>query len=208
MNFSQSVSVIYTKLSSSDPSVREEGFAAIGDLLRQVAHDYVQRYPTLMATMESVDLLQEIHLALIKRLYPGSKDLESEANLHSCLTKITRWMANDQLRTQLGANGYAAKHSGEVPAEAIAQQSSAGTRIDRKTYGLIVAGLPEHLREVALPHLFERKNLREIADELGLPHATVKTRWGNAKKILSIRLKALAPEPVRAATATNQVEGP
>jgi len=79
-------------------------------------------------------------------------------------------------------------------ADDCSQEEAVDIKIRRKIILKAVDNLPAKMRKVVELHEFEDMPLEKIAEKLGVPLGTVKSRLFNARKILSEKLQYLKGE--------------
>lgn len=134
------------------------------------------------------DVLQETWIAALKGLGRLSDVEAFRAWIYRILSrKATDWIRSRQRRRRLGRR---------FAAEPVAS-SADGERSDRiESLDHAIKRLSPPLRHVVLLHYVEEFSVEEVADVLGIPRGTVKSRLHNARK----QLRALIEEQSNAET--------
>jgi RNA polymerase sigma-70 factor, ECF subfamily len=153
---------------------------------------------------EARDLAQETFL----RAYRGLGSFKSEARFSSWLYQIALNLCRDRLRQRRGKTLVSIDDLDPTTAARIDRSpATAQDLVEAKDLGRIVAmamsDLPEEQREVIVLKEYQGLTFQEIADTLGVPVSTVKTRLyrglGQMRERLErqgVRPPAPAPAPL------------
>jgi RNA polymerase sigma-70 factor (ECF subfamily) len=153
---------------------------------------------------EARDLAQETFL----RAYRGLGSFKSEARFSSWLYQIALNLCRDRLRQRRGKTLVSIDDLDPTTAARIDRSpATAQELVEAKDLGRIVAtamsDLPEEQREVIVLKEYQGLTFQEIADTLGVPVSTVKTRLyrglGQMRERLErqgVRPPAPAPAPL------------
>ena len=146
-----------------------EATAAFASLYRR-HRDYVLRVAFRFVADHdlALDALQETFAWLLRRFPPAGPGLELTAKFTTFLYPVAKNSALTARRKAERAQGAGDVAPDELPSAATA---AAGDDVER-----LLAGLPEERREVVLLRLVDDLSLQEIADALGIPLGTVKSR--------------------------------
>ncbi len=161
----------------------EDQFTAL--VRRQSRFVFRIAYSILRNTQDSDDVVQETFLKLYR-----SRAWKRMADEKAFLARAAWRIAVDQLRkAPKNAPGEHAASTGENP-----EQAAIASDWSSAVYRLIDA-LPEELRQPLALSSLEELNSREIAEVMGIPEGTVRTRIMRARQILKQRLSALRVGP-------------
>jgi RNA polymerase sigma-70 factor, ECF subfamily len=180
---------------TSDEQVVERALAGDGEAFGEIVRRWERRiyalaYGILGREEEARDATQETFIAAFRNL-PGFRgEAKVSSWLHriavnQCITRQRR----ARVRGETPLEGDE-EHGGPRLAapEADSPAASAESRERRESVRRAVLALPPELREVVLMKEFEEMTFQEIADALGLPTSTVKSRLYTALKQLRLRL--------------------
>jgi RNA polymerase sigma-70 factor (ECF subfamily) len=164
-------------------TTRDEEFTAL--VWRQSRFVFRVAYSILRNVQDSDDVVQETFLKLYR-----SHAWERVANEKAFLARVAWRIAVSQLRKEpanpLDADTASTAQSPEHAA-IVSDWSSAVCRV--------IDALPEELRQPLALSSIEELNSREIAQVMGIPEGTVRTRLARARQILKQKLSALRAGP-------------
>ena len=164
-------------------TTRDDEFTAL--VRRQSRFVFRVAYSILRNVQDSDDVVQETFLKLYR-----SHAWERMADEKAFLARVAWRIAVDQLR-KVPKNTLAADTAatGENPEQAaiVSDWSFAVCRL--------IDALPEELRQPLALSGLEELNSREIAEVMGIPDGTVRTRLMRARQILKQKLNALRAGP-------------
>jgi RNA polymerase sigma-70 factor (ECF subfamily) len=156
-------------------------------ILRWERPIYALAYRTLGREEEARDVCQEAFL----RAFRGIKGFKGEAKFSSWLYRITLNLCRDWMRRERRSptvptpDGLdvlslaAAQHHPAASAEELAWRSEMGRHV-----GKVMARLPEEQRTAIILKEYHGLTFQEIADLLGCPLSTVKTRLYQGLSVL------------------------
>jgi RNA polymerase sigma-70 factor, ECF subfamily len=160
-------------------TTRDDEFTAL--VWRQSRFVFRVAYSILRNTQDSDDVVQETFLKLYR-----SHAWERMANEKAFLARVAWRIAVSQLRKApahpLGADTASTAQSPEHAA-IMSDWNSAVCRV--------IDALPEELRQPLALSSVEELSSREIANVMGIPEGTVRTRLARARQILRQKLSAL-----------------
>ncbi|MYE81899.1 MAG: sigma-70 family RNA polymerase sigma factor [Gammaproteobacteria bacterium] len=145
------------------------GAAAAFDALYRRHKDYVLRVALRFAPdMDTaLDVLQETFLQLLRKFPPSGDGIELTARLTTLLYPIARNAAIDARRRAARL---------PVDADVTPDDLAAAPEPDTHDLGELLAGLPDHQREVLTLRFVDGLTLDEVAQTLAIPLGTVKSR--------------------------------
>ena len=120
----------------------------------------------------AADVFQETWLAVVR----GIRRLDDPGRLRSWLYRIVTFKAADWIRRERRQRGL-------KTAEAAPEEESTGG-----TFREAIRRLPEDCQAILSLFYIEKLSVREIADSLGIPAGTVKSRLFYARKELKRRM--------------------
>ena len=186
---------------TSDEQMVERALAgdhdAFGELVRRWERRiYALTYGILGREEDARDATQETFIAAYRNLGGFRGDAKVSSWLHriavnQCITRQRRVKVRGETSLEGEAEVYGAQFAApahESPAR-IVEGRERTTAVRRA-----VATLPAELREVLLMKEFEELTFQEIADALGVPLSTVKSRLYTALKQLRLRLEKFSAE--------------
>lgn len=137
---------------------------------------------------------EEVTLDVFTRLWQNAADYDpARAQLSTWLTSIARHRAIDRLRRRgVRPEGHSLSLDGAdfvLHAENASPEESAAIRIQRQRVQAALDELPEDQRNALALAYMRGLSQREIADQLGLPLGTVKTRIRLAMEKLRFLLR-------------------
>lgn len=176
-----------------DPTAFEELVDRYKDRIYNVAYRFLGNHE------DAQDVAQEVFI----RAFRGIKGFRGTAKVYTWLYSITGNLARNKLRDE-GRRGrnkgaplevletkarnvlHSMMHASETPEEA-ARESEMQELLQK-----CLKDLPEHYRMVFVLRTFEQLSYEEIADAVGCPKGTVKSRLNQARVMLRDRLKELS----------------
>ncbi len=185
----------------SDEQVAEAAAAGDQDAFGELVRRWENRihrvaYGMLGDAEEARDATQETFLAAYRSLASFRGDARVSTWLHriainECITRQRRKMARPERQFADDAiETLAASSSAHEFAPALAVESEQRAAIVRRA----VATLAPEFREVIVLKEFQEMTFQQIAETLGIPLSTVKSRLYTALKQLRSKLERLAPE--------------
>jgi RNA polymerase sigma-70 factor (ECF subfamily) len=165
---------------------------AFGEIVRRWERKiFTLTFGILGSPEDARDATQETFIAAYRNLQGFRGDARVSSWLHriavnQCLTRQRRLRVRKETtiedETETSGQRFMATNDSASPAHS-AEQSQTAEAVRRA-----VAALPPELREVVLMKEFEELTFQEIADALGIPVSTVKSRLYTALKQLKMRL--------------------
>ncbi len=148
---------------------------------------------------DALDVSQEVFV----RAYRGIREFRGNAKLYTWLYSIAANLARNRLRdgSRKGRNRAMSLEALEAEAPGAAQNATAThhtprTAASEKELEAILqqclAELPDHCRMTFVLRTFEDLSYEEIAEAMGCPTGTVKSRLNQARRMLRDRLRELA----------------
>jgi RNA polymerase sigma-70 factor (ECF subfamily) len=143
---------------------------------------------------DAMDVSQEVFV----RAYRGIREFQGKAKLYTWLYSIAANMARNRLRDgarrgrNRGTSLEALEEHASIATSGVTPRSVA---IDRETEALLqrcLEELPDHYRMTFVLRTFEDLSYEEIAEVMGCPPGTVKSRLNQARGMLRERLRELA----------------
>jgi RNA polymerase sigma-70 factor (ECF subfamily) len=187
-------------LNTNEPGAREELLKLTHDRLLAMIRGLLSRYPNIRRWEESDDILQNVHVRLLRCLDQVSIGTARDF-LSLAATNMRRELI-DLSRHYYGSEGSGKNHatpSGNTESDHRVGQEL-GTRQDDPAILAewaelheYVAKLPDDEREIMDLHWYHGLSQKETAALLGISVKTVKRRWLAAKAILAIRLGRSIP---------------
>lgn len=160
-----------------------------------VAYRFVGRYD------EAEDLTQDIFLKIFKAL--GSFD--RRANFQTWLISISRNLCIDHYRSLRKERETMARDVDAGTLSPVSQERSPQGVLEqtdlRQLIRSVLAELPATLREAVVLRDLQEFSYQEIAERLGLPEGTVKSRINRGRFELARRLKLRQSKPLHGAPA-------
>lgn len=137
---------------------------------------------------------EEVTLDVFTRLWQNAADYDpARAQLSTWLTSIARHRAIDRLRRRdVRPEGHSLSLDGAdftLAADNVSPEESTAARMQRQRVHAALSELPEEQRRALALAYLRGLSQREIADELGLPLGTVKTRIRLAMEKLRFLLR-------------------
>lgn len=137
---------------------------------------------------------EEVTLDAFTRLWQNAADYDpSRAQLSTWLTSIARHRAIDRLRRRgVRPEGHSLSLDSDgfvLPADNPAPEENAALRLQRQRVHAALRALPEEQRQALALAYWRGLSQREIAEHLGLPLGTVKTRIRLAMEKLRFLLR-------------------
>jgi RNA polymerase sigma-70 factor (ECF subfamily) len=191
--------------SCSDAGLVEECRAGDASAFDELVRRYKDRVYNVVFRFlgnreDALDVSQEVFV----RAYRGIREFRGDAQVYTWLYSIAANLARNQLRdssrkgrdkgTSLEAlaNGAAAGKGGMPATRGASPRSAAQHRELDETLQQCLNELPEYYRLPLVLRTFDDLSYDEIAETLGCPTGTVKSRVNQARRILRERLQALA----------------
>ena len=172
---------------------------AFGEIVRRWERRiYALAYGILGREDEARDAAQETFVAAYRNLSNFRGDAKVSSWLHriavnQCVTRQRRAKVRGEISFEFvqdeGREQFAAADGSPANVTEEGQRAEAVRRA--------VAALPQELREVVVLKEFEDLTFQEIADALGVPLSTVKSRLYTALKQLRMRLEKFGAEAAR-----------
>lgn len=156
---------------------RDEAISAFESLYRR-HRDYVVRVSLRFGSDREIaaDVVQETFLYLLKKFPPGGDGLTLTAQLRSLLYPVAKNLTLSALRRQRRI-----EPSGIEP-DQLPDPGSVDPRYE--DIAKLLSGLTSRHREVVLLRFVDGMTLNEIAEVLGIPTGTVKSRLSIATRAL------------------------
>ena len=148
---------------------------------RQSRFVFKVAYAVLLNSYDAEDAVQETFLKLYRN--PGWKDA---ANERAYLARVAWRAAVDHKRRSATSRAAAADPLtlDAVASSQLGPHEIISTANQQATVHSLINSLPEELRVPLVLSAFEELNSREIAEILGIPEGTVRTRLQKARQIL------------------------
>ncbi len=181
---------------TSDEQIVERALSGEAEAFGEIVRRWERRIFALACGMldsseDARDATQETFLSAFRNLRGFRGEAKVSSWLHriavnQCITRQRRAKVRKEsaLEDEAGASG----DSYPTPA-ATSPARAAENRQRRELVRRAVQALPAELRQVVLMKEFEELTFQEIADALGLPQSTVKSRLYTALRQLQLRLK-------------------
>ena len=141
---------------------------------------------------EARDAAQEVFLRVYERL----DTFHGDAGFLPWLLRLARNASIDRLRRRAArppADDLVVEDGVELAASGPDAEEQVGLRARRRLVWRAVVGMTEQHREVILLHEIQGLKLEQIAEMLGLPLGTVKSRSNRARIELATRVRELDP---------------
>jgi RNA polymerase sigma-70 factor (ECF subfamily) len=129
------------------------------------------------------DLRQEVRIRVFRNLARGSFD--GRASLRTYVHRIAKNVCIDHVRMS------ARRREGPAVADEPTEESSAEASAARDLLAKLLDGIREEDRRLIRMVFLERLSYREVADRLGVPEGTVKSRMARCKERLLTRRRTL-----------------
>ncbi|MDT7540953.1 MAG: polymerase sigma-70 factor, subfamily [Acidobacteriota bacterium] len=180
---------------TSDEQIVERALAGDGDAFGEIVRRWERRifalaYGILGREEDARDATQETFIAAFRNLKGFRGDAKVSSWLHriavnQCITRQRRARVRGETSLE-GAEEDGAQFVSELEASpAVSAEGREQTEAVRRA----VNALPPELRSVVVMKEFEDLTFQEIADTLGVPLSTVKSRLYTALKQLRLRLE-------------------
>ncbi|HEV2883169.1 MAG TPA: sigma-70 family RNA polymerase sigma factor [Pyrinomonadaceae bacterium] len=189
---------------TSDEQIVERALSGDADAFGEIVRRWERRifalaYGILGREEEARDATQETFIAAFRNLRGFRGEAKVSSWLHriavnQCITRQRR--ARTRAENSLEAETEASGEKFAAPAERSPARQAEG-RERNEAVRRAVAALPAELREVIVMKEFEELTFQEIADALGVPLSTVKSRLYTALKQLRLRLEKYGAEATR-----------
>lgn len=175
---------------SGDPAAFDEVVHRYKDRVYNVVYRFLGNHE------DAQDVAQEVFI----RAFQGMRGFRGSARLYTWLYSIAGNLARNKLRdsTRKGRNRGASLEALQAKAPDLAQQamrtnetplSSAQTKELDEILQAALEELPEHYRMAFVMRTFDDLSYDEIAESMGCPKGTVKSRLNQARMLLRERLK-------------------
>ena len=141
---------------------------------------------------EARDAAQEVFL----RVYEKLDTFHGDAGFLPWLLRLARNVSIDRLRRKAArppVDDLVVEEGVEIAANAPDAEEQLGRHARRRLLFRAVAGMTDQHREVILLHEIQGLKLEQIAEMLGLPLGTVKSRSNRARIELATRVRQLDP---------------
>ena len=181
---------------SSDEQIVERALAGEAEAFGEIVRRWERRIYALACGMldsseEARDATQETFLSAFRNLRGFRGEAKVSSWLHriavnQCITRQRRAKVRKESALEDEAETVGASYT--TPAAA-SPARAAESRQRRELVRRAVQALPAELRQVVVMKEFEELTFQEIADALGLPPSTVKSRLYTALRQLQLRLK-------------------
>ncbi|HKQ52072.1 MAG TPA: sigma-70 family RNA polymerase sigma factor [Pyrinomonadaceae bacterium] len=181
---------------SSDEQIVERALAGEAEAFGEIVRRWERRIYALACGMldsseEARDATQETFLSAFRNLRGFRGEAKVSSWLHriavnQCITRQRRAKVRKESALEDETTGGGASYA--TPAAA-SPARTAESRQRREIVRRAVQTLPAELRQVVVMKEFEELTFQEIADALGLPPSTVKSRLYTALRQLQLRLK-------------------
>lgn len=139
------------------------------------------------------DIEQEVYI----KTWRNIKSYQEQGKFRQWLSALTANVCRDYFRSKINRERNMELCDDEVLENIASEQLQEEVLDAKKRQKLIlkaVDDLPYKMRKIVVLHEFEDMPLEKIADKMGIPLGTVKSRLFNAKKILSQKLTFLKGE--------------
>jgi RNA polymerase sigma-70 factor, ECF subfamily len=181
---------------SSDEQIVERALSGEAEAFGEIVRRWERRIYALACGMldsseEARDATQETFLSAFRNLRGFRGEAKVSSWLHriavnQCITRQRRAKVRKESALEDDAETGGASYA--MPA-ASSPARAAENRQRRELVRRAVQALPAELRQVVVMKEFEELTFQEIADALGLPQSTVKSRLYTALRQLQLRLK-------------------
>jgi RNA polymerase sigma-70 factor (ECF subfamily) len=150
---------------------------------------------------EAEDLTQDIFLKIFKALHT----FDRRANFQTWLISISRNLCIDHYRSVRKERETMAREVDASDLKPVSKERSPHVHVEQADLRHLIkralAELPPALREAVVKRDLQEFSYQEIADQLGLPEGTVKSRINRgrlelARQIRRLQSQAPAPKPV------------
>ena len=172
---------------------------AFGEIVRRWERRiYALAYGILGREDEARDAAQETFVAAFRNLPDFRGEAKVSSWLHriavnQCVTRQRRAKVRGEVSFEAEQEDHGAQFASMRGSPATATEAGQRAEAVRRA----VAALPHELREVVVLKEFEDMTFQEIADALGVPLSTVKSRLYTALKQLRMRLEKFGAEAAR-----------
>jgi RNA polymerase sigma-70 factor, ECF subfamily len=181
---------------TSDEQIVERALTGDAEAFGEIVHRWERRIFALAFGMlgreeDARDATQETFLAAFRNLRAFRGEAKVSSWLHriavnQCITRQRRAKVRNESALETEEEKHAASFAAPIrysPVRVVeGRETTAAVR-------LAVNSLPVELRQVVVMKEFEELTFKEIADALGLPLSTVKSRLYTALKQLQMRLE-------------------
>ena len=169
---------LVTALKNDDISAFNQLFYAYSSRLYHFAYGY------LKSKEEAEELVQEVFI----KVWDKRKDLQEEYRFKSYLFTIAYNHIKKHFRSKAIQNNYL-EFSGATNPEALYTREDVNYPSLKKWVDKLVDKMPDKRRTVFVKSRFEGKNVKEIAEEMGISQSTVENHLNQALKFLKQHLK-------------------
>ena len=165
-------------------ATRESPFEALVE--RQAKFVFRVAFAVLRNPQSAEDVVQETFLKLYR-----NRAWERMENERAFLARVAWWIAVERLPSKTRGRAELLDPACEEanPEEALLTSDWAGGVLR------VVAALPEELRRVLALAGLEGLNSREIAEVMGIPEGTVRTRLQRARQLVKQKLEHIGRSP-------------
>ena len=180
---------------TSDEQMVERALAGDAEAFGEIVRRWERRifalaYGMLGSVEDARDATQETFIAAFRNLRGFRGEAKVSSWLHriavnQCITRQRRARVRSESPLEDGAEGEGKQFASADVSPARAAERGERTEAVRRA----VNALPPELREVIVMKEFEELTFQEIADTLGIPLSTVKSRLYTALKQLRLRLE-------------------
>lgn len=181
---------------TSDEQIVERALAGEAEAFGEIVRRWERRIYALACGMldsseDARDATQETFLSAFRNLRGFRGEAKVSSWLHriavnQCITRQRRAKVRKESALEDEAEVFGASYA--TPAS-LSPARAAESRQRREIVRRAVQALPAELRQVVLMKEFEELTFQEIADALGLPTSTVKSRLYTALRQLQLRLR-------------------
>ena len=190
---------------TSDEQMVERALSGDADAFGEIVRRWERRIFALSFGMlgreeDARDATQETFIAAFRNLRGFRGEAKVSSWLHriavnQCITRQRR----AKVRSETGLDDEAEKNSAVFATPADESPARSAELVERtQAVRRAVCALPPDLRQVIVMKEFEELTFQEIADALGLPLSTVKSRLYTALRQLQLRLQKFGGQAVQA----------
>ena len=183
--FEEEIASVPVKVAGSTDCERDETFALL--VGRHARLMFRVAFSLLRNTQDAEDAVQEAFL----KLYRGEAWRRMD-NEKAFIARTVWRVALDRLpkgRLQKEKEQPIHETAGELASQAESPETSAVRNAQATRLRSMIDALPEELRQVLLLSAIEELNSREIAELIGIPEGTVRTRMMRAREELKRRFE-------------------
>ena len=151
------------------------------------------------------DLTQDV----FARVFVRRREFAPDGKFSTFLWRVALNLCYDELRRRQRRPEFSLDELAETDAVALPDdEPSPAARLEAhersEAVRLTLQRLPEHYRAVVVLRHYENLKFREIADVLGIPEGTVKSRMAEALDYLAVWLKEFSPPGAESRARDNQ----